>query len=389
MWVERELRSNIRGLSSRRPCLLLTGARQVGKSSLLRALLSKAEYVTLGRVGVAGFAEINPMQFLKSFSGQVILDEIQDAPSIFRELKIAIDENHGLNGKWILTGSQKFSRMRRVTESLAGRLSLVGLETLSLDESRPYKEHFDPSEILWKGGYPELWANKGIDFKNFFETYVQTYLERDLQALIKVNSLRDFQRFLKAAAIRVGQLINFSDIAKDVGVSQVTIKSWISALETSGLITLLGPYYKNMGKRLIKAPKLYFNDNGLLCHLLGIENGVELESHIYKSSIWENLVFAELIKTCDLIPNRNLFFYRDQNGVEIDFLVERKAKVTLIEVKDSEKFDPKKLNFKKVAPLFQESVKCILANRCEGGTVYKLKEWYMINPIFCDDWPIA
>lgn len=386
MWIDRNLESKIIQLSETRPAILITGARQVGKSSLLKKAFPLAEYVTLDRVATADFAEQNPSSFLRNFKGPVIIDEIQYAPSLFRELKILIDEERDIFGKWILTGSQKFTLMKNISESLAGRVGIIPLSTLCLKElqSQGIK---DSSDIVWKGGFPELWAHAQIDMENFFDTYVQTYLERDLQAIIKVNSIRDFQRFMRACAIRVGQLINFSDIAKDVGVSQVTIKSWIEALEASNLVTLLSPYYRNLGKRLVKAPKLYFNDTGLLCYLLDIFSSADYKSHIYRANIWENFVLSELTKSQGYTVNKNLFFYRDQNGVEIDFLLEKKSQIYLVEVKDSEKVDPRKLNFKKVTPLFKEETHCSVACHTEGDTIYRLKDWSLFNPIFCKKWP--
>ena len=302
MWFDRKIVNTFNEVQQSRPVLLLTGARQVGKSSLLRRLFPEVQYVTLDRVLQAEQAEDNPSAFLAQFEDTAIIDEIQYAPSLFRELKIMVDENRQRYGQWLLTGSQQFQLMEGASESLAGRIGVLCLHTLCGAELRPYSNDVPLKDLVWKGGYPELWANPKLSTVHFFESYVQTYLERDLKTIIQVKNLRDFNRFLRAAAIRVGNLVNMNDMAKDVGVTNQTIKTWLHALETSGLITLLPPYYRNMGKRLIKAPKLYFNDTGLLCHLLDIERAEDYQGHLHGDAIWENFVFCELMKSSKKNP---------------------------------------------------------------------------------------
>jgi len=384
MWIHRKIENEITNLASTRPSLLLTGVRQSGKSSLLQKLFPSAKYVTLDKITTAAGAVENPVQFLKQFEKDttVIIDEIQYAPSLFRELKIEIDNNRNINGKWLLTGSQKFTLMRGVSESLAGRISICELQTLSTEELRNSGYRFNTADALWMGGYPELWANKKIDIGRYYEDYIQTYLEKDLREIIQVNNLRDFQRFLRACSIRAGQLVNQADIARDIGVSANTIKSWLSTLETSGIITLLQPYYTSISKRLVKAPKLYFNDQGLLCSLLNISSSSALQSYINNGSIWENFVFTELLKTEKIHPSRNLFFYRDQNLVEIDFLIESENTISLIESKSSEIVPEQKLNFHKVRNLFGGTpVSCFLASRTTETNPIYLKNYTIYNPL--------
>ena len=385
MWIEREIKSKIKRALETKPVLLVTGARQTGKSSLLVREIPEAEYVTLDKVSLASEAEDNPELFLKRFKREVILDEIQYAPSLFRELKILIDKNRRSNGQWILTGSQQFSLMKNVGESLAGRIRILHLGTLSAKELRGsgYFSNSQIEECLWKGGFPELWAVPGLVSEEFFEDYIQTYLERDLRLLINISSLKDFQRFLRICASRAGQLINFSDMARDVGVSNNTIKAWLNALETSGILYILPPYYENLGKRLIKAPKIYFSDNGLLSNLLNISDSKSFHKHVYRGQIWENFVFSELIKTYDLIPGKNIFFYRDQNGVEIDFIVEHKDKIHLIEAKTAENFDNTKLNFQKVNNIMRHrDVNNVLACFSRENSPVRLAEYNKTNPLF-------
>jgi len=382
MWIPRSLSDKISAVLETRPALLLTGVRQSGKSSLLRRLFPNSEYVTLDRIAVAQSAQENPESFLRQFDAtpQVTLDEIQYAPNLFRELKIRIDADRGQFGKWILTGSQYFSLMKDVSESLAGRVSIFHLQTLSAGELR--HSGFFPllDDLLWRGGYPEIWAYETIDAAQFYDDYIQTYLERDLRQIINVSNLLDFQRIMRSCAIRAGQLVNFAEMAKDVGVSAKTVKSWINTLETSGLIHLLPPYSANLGKRLIKSPKLFFADQGILCNLLNIRTPKALEGHIHEGSIWENFVFTELLKHPE-VGKKNIFFYRDQNNVEIDFLIEMNNTIYLIEAKSSERIDPKKLNFRKVSPLFAATTRNILACRTPETLRIPRKDYDVVNPL--------
>ena len=379
MWIERDYSAIIKEAVKTRPVVLLTGMRQAGKSSLLQRLFKDAEYVTLDRIVLAAEAEENPTVFLGRFQNQVIIDEIQYAPSLFRDLKIKIDQHRDIKGKWILTGSQQFILMQHISESLAGRVRILHLGTLSANELNRTDLLINKRDLLWKGGFPELWAERLVA-KGFFDDYIQTYLERDLKQILNVTNLRDFRRFLIMLAIRVGQLLNYSEISKEVGVAVNTIKAWVNALEISGLIVLLPPYYNNLGKRLIKAPKLYFCDNGLVCALLNIDSLDTLEKSIHLGNIWENFVLSEYLKE-GFVAGRDIFYFRDTNGVEIDFVVEKKGEVFLIEAKHSERPNPAKLNFRKVAPLFKEEVYSVVACGVEEKGLITLKDFSIYNPL--------
>lgn len=380
MWIERCNTQKIESAVKTRSVVLLTGVRQAGKSSLLKKLFKDAEYVTLDRLVYAEEAEENPTKFLSRFKKQVIIDEIQYAPSLFRDLKIRVDEERELKGKWILTGSQQFSLMQHVSESLAGRVRILNLGTLSATELNRANLLKNKRDLLWKGGFPEIWA-KNLDSNEFFEDYMQTYLERDLKQILNVTNLRDFRRFLSLLALRVGQLVNYSEISKEIGVSLNTIKAWVNALEVSGLIILLPPYYNNLGKRLIKAPKLYFCDNGLVASLLNIRSLKSLEKSTHLGNIWENFVFTEFLKE-GFVAGKNIFFYRDQNGVEMDFIIEKESEIFLVEAKSSERPNPKKLNFHKLIPLFKGPISSIVACGVEEkGRVY-LKDFSIYNPLY-------
>ncbi len=385
IWVDRILTEKIVKGVKARPVVLLTGVRQSGKSSLLQREFSRADYISFDHLNQVEAVTDSPDFFLSQFTDQVILDEVQYVPNLFRELKIQVDKDRNNYGKWILTGSQKFELMDQVGESLAGRIAVLQLETLSAKELRnsPIKKQTD---FIWKGGYPEIWSNPDLDLDDFFESYIRTYIERDLKTIIEVKNLSDFQRFIRVLSARIGQLINYKNISNDVGVSDVTIRKWMHALQVSGLVYYLPPFYSNIGKRLTKSAKIYFADHGLVCYLLGIKDLAGWNNHIYKGNLWENLVFMELVKTAHLRPGTNLFFYRDQNGVEIDFIIESGNTLHFIEAKAGEKIDDKKLNFKKVIPLFKEKyqTKAILLQNLSEPYVVRKKDYCCINPVFSD-----
>jgi len=362
-----------------RPVLLLTGIRQSGKSSLLRKLYPEATYVTLDRVLLAEEAQQNPESFLNKFETPIIIDEVQHAPGIFRDLKVRVDDDRQTNGKWILTGSQQFHLMKQVSESLAGRIRIINLYPLSAFELRESGLLKERKDLLWKGGFPEVWS-QSLEVDEFFDDYLRTYLERDLNEILKVNNIRDFRRFFALLALRTGQLLNYSELAKDVGVAVNTIKSWVSSLETTGVIILVPPYYQNLGKRLIKSPKVYFCDNGLVASLLNIRSGEDFDKSPLLGNLWENFVLTELLKQ-GFLPNQDLFYYRDQNGVEVDFILEKNGEPILLEVKSHERPEKKKLNFRKVAPLFNQEVSCVVACNVQEQGMINLAEFSMYNPL--------
>ncbi len=382
MWIDRILTPTLKAALQSRPVILLTGARQTGKSSLLAKILPNATYLSFDNLRIMTMAKENPDQFLAQTPKPVVLDEIQNAPELFRSLKILVDADRQTYGQWILTGSQQFALMENVSESLAGRMSILHLETLSAQELRN-NQHLLLEDFLWKGGYPELWANPNLDPFLFLESYIQTYIERDLRSIIDVHNLYDFQRFFRILSTRVGGLLNYRDLSKEVGVSDTTIRKWLHALSLSGIIYLLPPYSANIGKRFVKSPKIYFADQGLVAHLLDIQNRKDWDNHIYKGHLWENLVFMELIKTLSLRPGVNLFFYRDQNGVEIDFVALKKNTTYLIEAKVSDASS--KLNFHKVQPLLKQGpVVCLFAANILEKQVLAYKEYKLFNPLYVD-----
>lgn len=380
MWIPRNLESKLIRAAETRPVVLLTGARQTGKSSLLQRVFADIAYRSLDRPAVAQAASESPDRFLDEVGTPVVLDEVQYAPDLFREIKPRVDRHRDDYGRYILTGSQRFELMAGISESLAGRIRVLALGTLSAAELRA--ADIDIADYRWRGGYPELWANPKLDNEAFFEDYIAAYLERDLNQFLQVSSLRDFRRFMLACAVRAGQLLNYSELARDVGVGAKTIKSWINALDAGGLIHVLPPYYANVGKRLTKAPKLYFADHGLLCHLLNIPSTAVWHEHPQRGALWENLVLCEYLKSRNLKPGHNFFFYRDQNAVEIDFVIDRGSTLELIEAKAGEKPDPRRLNFSKVASLFpKHKIRSTLACDLQEPSPLQMRDYRLLNPL--------
>ena len=263
-------------------------------------------------------------------------DEVQYAPRLFRYLKIEIDENRDANGQFILTGSQKFSLMKEVSDSLAGRCGVLDLEGMSIEELgdtfHDYEQREGIAQVLVRGFMPQMWKDLGLRPADYFSSYQATYLERDVRQLLNVSSLRDFDRFMRATAVRSGHPLNKTELSKEVGISNRTITEWLGVLQASNQITLLEPYFANVGKRLAKTPKLYFNDVGLLCFLLGLNKDSVTDSYLI-GSIWETFLFSDLRKYLSAVaPEATVWFYRDQSR-EVDFVIEKDARMTLAEAK--------------------------------------------------------
>ncbi|MBP6218658.1 MAG: ATP-binding protein [Oligoflexales bacterium] len=336
MWIERKIQKHLSELLTQFPALLLTGARQTGKTSLLRKMLPHYAYVSLDTIQDAELADRSPEQFLLMNPPPLIIDEVQYAPGLFRSLKKFIDNNRHSMGQFVLTGSQKFSLMQKVSESLAGRIAIQEIETLSLEEisqSQNLESKLLP-KLLVRGGFPELWRNPDMSTNAFFRSYVQTYLERDLQQLLQVTKLRDFDRFLRLLATRHAQTLNKADLAKDLGLAPSTIGEWVSVLEASNIIESLEPFYFNIGKRLIKNPKIYFQDSGLVCYLLQVQE-TQILSNPFLGALWEGLVYSELRKQHPE-EDKQIYFYRDQQAKEVDFLLLQGGVLHMYEVKWNE-----------------------------------------------------
>ena len=336
MEFQREIAPAVLRLAAHFPSVVVTGARQTGKTTLLTRLFPRYHYVSLDLPQQAQLAEEDPGSFLLRHPAPLLVDEVQYAPKLFRYLKVEIDRNRDANGRFILTGSQKFSLMKEVSDSLAGRCGVLELEGLSTEELGDVFHDREQREgiagILVRGFMPQLWKDPDLRPADYFSSYQATYLERDVRQLLNVSSLRDFDRFMRASAVRSGQLLNKTELAKEVGISNKTATEWLSVLQASNQITLIEPYFTNVGKRLTKTPKLYFNDVGLLCFLLGLNQGSVTDSYLI-GSIWETLMFAELRKYLSATaPEATIWFYRDQSR-EVDFVIEKDGRLTLADAK--------------------------------------------------------
>lgn len=336
MWIPREIEPRLHRSSRTRPVLVLTGARQTGKTSTLRRLFPHHGFVTLDLPTEAEQAEKEPHNFLQRHPPPVIIDEVQYAPGVFRHLKVAVDAHRKRNGQFLLTGSQKFTLMKSVSESLAGRADIVELETLSWAEIRAALPQTALETAIVRGGFPELHANPDIDHVAFYNSYLATYLERDVRSLAHVGSLRDFERFLRACALRSANLLNKADLARDVGIAPSTANHWLSTLEASGQVVLLAPWFSNRTKTIVKSPKLYLADTGLLCALLSIRSESALRESPAAGAIWETFVCAQL-RSRERRAGRvgSLFFWRDRTR-EVDFVVDVGGRLELFEAKWTE-----------------------------------------------------
>ena len=344
MWIERLIESSLRRHVELRPAVVVTGARQTGKTSLVRRLFSGFNYVSLDLPDHAATAEREPSLFLERHPPPLLVDESQYAPGLFRHLKIDIDAHRDQPGRFVLTGSQKFQLMREVSDSLAGRVAILELEPLSYAEVHRARPELGPEQVALRGGYPELYQEPRLDPFEFYASYVATYLERDVRSLLRVGNLRDFDRFLRACAFRSAQVLNKAELARDVGISPSTVNEWLSVLEASNQVALLEPWFVNRTRSMTKSPKLYLTDSGLLAFLLGLRSRDELERSPYKGAWWETFVFAELRKRYALAsPGGRLYFWRDR-AHEVDFLWHQGGRFRALEAKWTETPAPKDLD---------------------------------------------
>jgi predicted AAA+ superfamily ATPase len=363
MIVKRDIEESIQKIYRKIPVIVVTGPRQSGKTTLCKNFFSSKKYINLEELDKRDFALSDPKGFLNQYGYDVIIDEIQRAPQLLSYIQVIVDENP--KAKFILTGSSQFELMSKITQSLAGRAIIVRLLPFSLKELKVlYKNKMpDVFSFLIKGFYPRLHINK-IEQSIFYGSYISTYIERDLRLLINLKDLHLFQKFLKLCAGRIGNILNLSSLANDIGVSHTTVKTWINLLETSNIIFLLKPYYKNISKRLIKSPKLYFYDTGIAAYLLGIETKEQLLRDPLRGALFENLVISEFIKMrFNNLKDNNLYFYRDSNGTEIDLMCVKGNEIIPIEIKSGETITDE--YFKNI-----KKIKHSLPNICYPSVIY-------------------
>ena len=330
-YIHRLIERKVKHLVHSFPSIAITGPRQSGKSTLLINTLKGYRYITFDDPLTRDRAISDPQFFIDSLGEKTIIDEIQYAPGILSYIKMKIDGNRDRKGMYIFTGSQQFTMIKNLGDSLAGRIALLDLLPFSVVEKKESVklkttlDYFVNAALT--GSYPELIVDPSMDLYSWYGSYIQTYLERDIRSLYHIGNLRDFQRFMQLLAGRCAQILNLSDFAKDLGVSVPTIKNWLSVLEASRIIYLLPPYYNNLGKRITKSPKIYFTDIGIVCYLTGVRDKTHLLQGPMAGALFENFCIQEALKVFfNQGQSPRLYYLRMGNNLEIDLLIERSAR---------------------------------------------------------------
>jgi predicted AAA+ superfamily ATPase len=333
MIINRRIGPEIIELSRQFPVITITGPRHSGKTTLARMLFPDTAYANLEDMQQRDFALNDPKGFLEQFPNGAVIDEIQRAPDLCSYIQVTVDQKKK-NGLFILTGSHQFEMISKISQSLAGRTAIIRLLPFDLKEAYPsINQNSKLLDILYTGFYPRIFSDN-INPSKFYSFYVSTYIERDLRQIINIKDLSRFETFIRLCAGRIGQIINYTSISNECGVDQNTIKSWLSVLEASYICRLLKPYYKNIGKRLVKAPKIYFYDSGLVCFLLGITNPEHLQNHPLFGNIFENFIVSEIIKNIfNKVETEHLFFFRDHTGNEVDIVFDNITSIDQVEIK--------------------------------------------------------
>lgn len=331
--INRSISTIIKKLENQYPVITILGPRQSGKTTLVKELYKDKEYVTFDDISIREIASRSPIDFIKAFPDGVVIDEAQKVPDIFDAIKYYADKDKK-PGKYILTGSSQLKLKTNMSDSLAGRTAIIRLLPFSLDEVITSEQSDDPYDYILKGMYPPLYDKDSVKDKYYwFNNYIETYINQDVTELINAKNISEFKKFIKICAIHSGQILNVDNISRDMGVSAPTIKSWLSILESSYIIRLIQTDSVNIGKALIKSPKLYFSDSGLLCHLLNIESKEDLLLSKYKGHIVETFAISEIIKSrTNTGKNTDISYYRDVKKKEIDVILNWK-KTKAIEIK--------------------------------------------------------
>jgi hypothetical protein len=372
--IPRELMSELQNAAQKYPVVTITGPRQAGKTTLAQMTFPGFSYVNLERPDTRQFAQSDPHAFLERHPLPLIVAEIQRVPDLLSYIQVLVDEKRK-NGLFILTGSHQMELQQAITQSLAGRTALLRLLPLTIAELEDYGIQQDLDHLLLQGFLPRLY-DQNLNPTKAYRNYFETYIERDLKSLIQVKDLSLFQKFVRLCAGRVGQLLNLNSLANETGVSHHTIEHWLSTLEASFIVIRLQPFYENINKRIVKAPKLYFTEVGLVTYLLGIEDVKQVGRDPLYGNIVENMVVIDFMKmrlNQGLDPN--LYFIRDQNGNEIDVIYKQSSKLIPIEIKAAKTFHPE---FLKRLKLFQ---KWVGKRMSKGILVYAGQEEQRIDNI--------
>lgn len=338
--IKRVFHEKVIEMAGKMPVISITGPRQSGKTTLAKSCFPGHDYVNLENPDTLDAAKSDPRLFLTQHNRGLIIDEAQLMPELFSYIQTLSDES-GKTGEYILTGSQNFLMSVKISQSLAGRVFITHLLPLSFQELKktPYW-HDNPDHFIYKGFYPRIY-DKEIAPELFYPSYIQTYAERDIRQIVNVSNLQLFQRFMRLAAGRIGQLLNYSNIANELGIDLKTVKSWFSILESSFMVFFLQPHHQNFSKRLVKTPKLYFYDTGLASSLLGIKKEEDLQAHWAKGALFENMILADMMKNYfNTAQTPPLFFWRDNTGNELDCLIDEYHAVKSVEIKSATTINP-------------------------------------------------
>lgn len=341
-YIHRVIEKKVTKYLSAFPVVAITGPRQSGKSTMLQEMLDMTyEYVTFDDERMVHTFHDDPERFLRTHNAHVIFDEVQKVPELFNYLKIHVDRDRQNYGKFVVTGSSQFQFMKGVSESLAGRIGLLSLLPFQFSEIPAHLRE----ESVFRGGYPEMVVGEYRFSDEWYASYIDTYITRDVRLLSNIGDVRDFRRCIQLLSGRVAQLLNMSELAREIGVSVPTVKRWISILEASYIVFLLSPYYKNLGKRIVKSPKLYFYDTGLVSYLTGIANTELFEKGPMAGPLFENYIVSEIRKReLHSGTGSTLYFYRTSSGVEIDVVIDRRVSREYVEIKSSESFKPQMMH---------------------------------------------
>jgi len=382
--IQRAISEELRVGAREYPVVTVLGPRQSGKTTLVRAVFPEMEYASLEEPDVRMAAEADPRGFLAALKGGGILDEVQRLPMLLSYVQGMVDEVDEA-GMFVLTGSHQPRLHEAISQSLAGRTAMLELWPFSVSELRAYQPTWSVFELLWRGFFPRV-HEKGLEPRRFYNGYLQTYVERDVRSLIQLRDLSQFQNFLVLLAGRTGQLVNYTSLSNDTGVSAPTIRNWLSVLKACYVVFELPPYFENVRKRVVKSPKIYFTDPGLASFLLGIRSAEQVASHPLRGNLYENLVIAEVMKgglNRGIRPD--LYFFRDSHGNEVDLVIRERGKLVPVEIKSAATFSPTFLGgierFRTLAP-GDVSPGCVLYN---GERAHSVREVRVFNPLTSKD----